>query len=52
MLADVGQRLAVPTEIVTSTLLWSNTQHTVYFTELTVPREDATDEANERKRLS
>ncbi|ROL41930.1 Tripartite motif-containing protein 16-like protein [Anabarilius grahami] len=44
---SVGQRLAVPSKIVT-TNLWSDT---LYFIELTVPWEDATEEANERKRL-
>lgn len=55
MLADVGQQLAVSSEIVTTTLrpelvLWSNTLCIVYVIELTVLREDAV-EARERKRL-
>lgn len=56
MQADVDQQIAVPTEIVTSTLrpdlvLWSNTLYAVYIIELTVPWEDATDETSKRKRL-
>lgn len=56
MLTDVGQRLTVPAEIVTTTqrpdlVLWSDALKSVYFIEPTVPWEDATEEANERKRL-
>lgn len=48
MLSDSGQKLTIPTDIVTSTLwpdlvLWSTTLRTVYLIELTVPWEDATD---------
>ena len=56
MLVDVGQRLTVPPEIVITNLrpdlvLWSNSQRKVYFVELTVPWEDAVQEAFERKKL-
>lgn len=56
MLADVGQRLTVPAEIVTITqrpdlVLWSDALKSVYFIEITVFWEDATEEASERKRL-
>lgn len=56
MLVDVGQLLTVPPEIVITNLrpdlvLWSNSQHRVYFVELTVPWEDVMEEAFERKRL-
>lgn len=55
MLADVGQQLIILHQIVISTLrsdlvLWSITLHTaVFFVELTVLWEDATDEAYKRK---
>ncbi|MGH0138791.1 UNVERIFIED_CONTAM: hypothetical protein FKN15_001753 [Acipenser sinensis] len=56
MLADVGQRLIFPPEIATTNLrpdfvLWSGSAHLVHLVELTVPWEDAVDEAYERKRL-
>lgn len=56
MLVDVCQLLTVPPEIVITNLrpdlvLWSNSQHRVYFVELTVPWEDVMEEAFERKRL-
>lgn len=56
MLVCIHHHLSVPPEIAITTLrsnrvLWSNTLHIVYFIELTVPREDAADEANERKKL-
>lgn len=56
MLADVGKQLIVTPEIVSTSqrpdlVLWSSTLHTVYFIELPVPWEDATEEANERKRF-
>lgn len=52
MLVDVGRRLTVPPEIAITNLrpdllLWSNTQHNVYFAELTVSWEDAGQEACE-----
>lgn len=54
MFVDVSQQLIIPPYIATSTLrlemvLWSNNLHAVYFIELTIPWEDATDEAFERK---
>ena len=56
MLVDVGQRLTVPPQIAITNLrpdlvLWSNTQCRVYFVELTVPWEDAVEEAFEQKKL-
>ncbi len=56
MRVDLGQLLTVPPQIATSTLrpdmvLWSDSSRAVYFIELTVPWEDATDEAYERKKL-
>lgn len=56
MLVDVDQRLTVPSEIAITNLrpdlvLWSNSQRMVYFVELTVPWEDAVQEAFERKKL-
>ncbi len=56
MLIEVDQQLTIPaaTEITSlrpGLVLWSNTPRTVYFVELTVPWEDAVDEANKRKRL-
>ncbi|MGH0121019.1 UNVERIFIED_CONTAM: hypothetical protein FKN15_068715 [Acipenser sinensis] len=56
MLADVGQRLIFPPEIATANLrpdivLWSVSAHLVHLVELTVPWEDAVDEAYERKKL-
>lgn len=56
MLDDVGKQLIVTPEIVSTSqrpdlVLWSSTLHTVYFIELPVPWEDATEEANERKRF-
>lgn len=47
---SVGQRLTIPAKIVTTTL-WSATLQFVYFIELTLPWEDVTEEANERKKL-
>ncbi|KAL0147155.1 hypothetical protein M9458_057679 [Cirrhinus mrigala] len=54
--AHIGQQLIVPAKIVTTTqrphlVLWSDALKSVYFIELTVPWEDATKEANKRKRL-
>ncbi|MGH0157353.1 UNVERIFIED_CONTAM: hypothetical protein FKN15_033297 [Acipenser sinensis] len=56
MLADVGQRLIFPPEIATSNLrpdivLRSGSACLVHLVELTVPWEDAVDEAYERKKL-
>ncbi|MGH0145910.1 UNVERIFIED_CONTAM: hypothetical protein FKN15_045958 [Acipenser sinensis] len=56
MLADVGQRLIFPPEIATTNLrpdivLWSGSARLVHLIELTVPWEDAVDEAYERKKL-
>ena len=56
MLADVGRQLVFPKEIATTTLrpdlvLWSPSQKKVFIIELTVPWEDAVDEAYERKHL-
>ena len=56
MLADVGQRLIFPPEIATTNLrpdivLWSGSARLVHLVELTVPWEDAVDEAYERKKL-
>ncbi|KAJ8334237.1 hypothetical protein SKAU_G00398760 [Synaphobranchus kaupii] len=56
MLVDMGQRLTVTSEIAITNLrpdlvLWSNSQHMVYFVELTVPWEDAVQEAFERNKL-
>ncbi|MGH0152548.1 UNVERIFIED_CONTAM: hypothetical protein FKN15_022661 [Acipenser sinensis] len=54
--ADVGQRLIFPPEIATTNLrpdivLWSGSARLVHLVELTVPWEDAVDEAYERKKL-
>ncbi|MGH0149973.1 UNVERIFIED_CONTAM: hypothetical protein FKN15_024531 [Acipenser sinensis] len=56
MLAHVGQRLIFPPEIATTNLrpdifLWSGSARLVHLVELTVPWEDAVDEADERKKL-
>ncbi|MGH0144990.1 UNVERIFIED_CONTAM: hypothetical protein FKN15_057550 [Acipenser sinensis] len=56
MLADVGQRLVFPPEIATTNLqpgivLWSGSARLVHLVVLTVPWEDAVDEAYERKKL-
>ncbi|MGH0176735.1 UNVERIFIED_CONTAM: hypothetical protein FKN15_073452 [Acipenser sinensis] len=56
MKADVGQRLIFPSEITTTNLrpdivFWSGSAHLVHLVELTVPWEDAVDEAYERKKL-
>ncbi|MGH0150319.1 UNVERIFIED_CONTAM: hypothetical protein FKN15_050191 [Acipenser sinensis] len=56
MLTDVEQRLIFPPEIATSNLrpeivLWSRSACIVHLVELTVPWEDAVDEAYERKKL-
>lgn len=56
MLADIGRQLVFPREIATTTLrpdlvLWSPSLKKVYIIELTVPWEDAVDEAYERKHL-
>ncbi|MGH0140139.1 UNVERIFIED_CONTAM: hypothetical protein FKN15_010183 [Acipenser sinensis] len=56
MLADVDQRLIFPPEIATTNLrpdivLWSGSARLVHLVELTVPWEDAVDEAYERKKL-
>ncbi|MGH0128506.1 UNVERIFIED_CONTAM: hypothetical protein FKN15_027537 [Acipenser sinensis] len=56
MLADVGQWLIFPPEIATTNLrpdivLWSGSARLVHLVELTVPWEDAVDEAYERKKL-
>ncbi|MGH0136670.1 UNVERIFIED_CONTAM: hypothetical protein FKN15_037521 [Acipenser sinensis] len=56
MMADVGQRLIFPLEIATTNLrpyivLWSGSACLVHLVELTVPWEDAVDEAYERKKL-
>ncbi|MGH0130475.1 UNVERIFIED_CONTAM: hypothetical protein FKN15_042544 [Acipenser sinensis] len=56
MLADVGQRLIFPPEIATTNLqpdivLWSGSARLVHLIELTVPWEDAVDEAYERNKL-
>lgn len=53
---DIGHQLTVPAHIAMSTLrpdmvLWANSLRVVYFIELTVPWEDNTEEAFERKRL-
>lgn len=57
MLVDLGQRFTVPPEIAITSLrpdlvLWSNSQCRVYLVELTVPWEDAVQEAFERKKNS
>ncbi|MGH0118021.1 UNVERIFIED_CONTAM: hypothetical protein FKN15_047026 [Acipenser sinensis] len=56
MLVDVGQQLIFPPEIATTNLrpdivLWSGSARLVHLVELTVPWEDAVDEAYERKKL-
>jgi len=56
MLADLDQRLILPPEIATTDLrpdivLWSGSARIVQMIELTVPWEDAVDEAYERKKL-
>ncbi|MGH0145913.1 UNVERIFIED_CONTAM: hypothetical protein FKN15_040099 [Acipenser sinensis] len=56
MLADVGQRLIFPPEVATTNLqpdivLLSGSERLVHLVELTVPWEDAVDEAYERKKL-
>jgi len=56
MLADLEQRLIFPPEIATTNLrpdivLWSESACIVQLIELTVPWEDAVDEACERKKL-
>ncbi len=56
MLVDVGQQLIFPPEIAATTLrpdlvLWSPSLKSVYITELTVPWENSTEEAYERKKL-
>ncbi|MGH0129397.1 UNVERIFIED_CONTAM: hypothetical protein FKN15_024126 [Acipenser sinensis] len=56
MMADVGQPLIFPPEIATTNLrpdivLWSGSACLVHLVELTVPWEDAVDEAYERKKL-
>jgi len=56
MLADLDQRLIFPPEISTTNLrpdivLWSGSARIVQLIELTVPWEDAVDEAYERKKL-
>ena len=53
---DIGRQLVFPPEIATTTLrpdlvLWSPSLKKVYIIELTVPWEDAVDEAYERKHL-
>ena len=56
MQVDLGRRLTFPPEIAKTTLrpdivLWSNTSKLVYIIELTVPWEEAVEEAYERKKL-
>ena len=56
MVADLNQRLCFPVEIATTNLrpdlvLWSASLCTVYIIELTVPWEDAMEEAYVRKSL-
>lgn len=56
MKVDLGQRLIFPLEIATTTLrpdlvLWSKSRQHAYIIELTVPWENAVDEAYERKKL-
>ena len=56
MQVDLDRRLIFPPEIATTTLrpdlvLWSNNCKLVYIIELTVPWEDAVEEAYERKKL-
>ena len=56
MVADVGRQLVFPKEIATTTLrpdivLWSPSKKKALIIELTVPWEDAVDEAFERKHL-
>ncbi|KAL0199484.1 hypothetical protein M9458_008024, partial [Cirrhinus mrigala] len=57
LVVDLNQRLHFPSEIATTNLrpdlvLWSSSLHTVYIIELTVPWEDAVEEAFERKSLN
>ncbi len=56
MLVNIGQQLIFPPEIAATTLrpdlvLWSPSLKSVYITELTVPWENSTEEAYERKKL-
>ncbi|KAL7851321.1 hypothetical protein AOLI_G00216770 [Acnodon oligacanthus] len=56
MLVDIGQQLIFPPEIAATTfrpdlVLWSPSLKSVYITELTVPWENAIEEACERKKL-
>lgn len=56
MLVDIGQQLIFPAEIAATTLrpdlvLWSPSLKSVYIAELTVPWENAVEEAYERKKL-
>lgn len=56
LVADLNQRLCFPTEIAIMNLrpdlmLWSASLCTIYIIELTVPWEDATEEAYKRKSL-
>lgn len=53
MVADLGQRLFFQTEVVSrpDLELWLASLHLVYIIELTVPWEDAVEEAYERKKL-
>ncbi|KAJ8347374.1 hypothetical protein SKAU_G00287750 [Synaphobranchus kaupii] len=56
MRIDLSQRLTFPSEITVTNLcpdlvLWSNSCRRVFIVELTVPWEDAIDEAYERKKL-
>ncbi|KAL1259032.1 hypothetical protein QQF64_009609 [Cirrhinus molitorella] len=56
MLVDVGQRLAFPQEIATTTVrpdvvFWPLSLRKVFIVELTVPWEDSVEEAYERKHL-
>ena len=53
---DLGTRLGFPADILETNLrpdlvLWSSSVHTLYIVELTVPWEDAVEEAYERKHL-
>ncbi len=56
MLVNIGQQLIFPPEIAATTrrpdlVLWSHSLKSVYITELTVPWENSTEEAYERKKL-
>lgn len=56
MLVDIGQQLIFPAEIAATTLrpdlvLWSTSLRSVFIAELTVPWENAVEEAYERKKL-